>query len=375
MRSAAYFVDATDPVYSESINFSIIGGNTGNCAFISGIAAIIDLDVLPRGYIHASNGELADYSTFVTSDLIWIRQGVEAPDTIKTLLDRHSDKKIVAISVGLHSKEYRSDFALSPDMKYTLERIADRSTIAVRGNYTAEILSKYGIRNIEVIGCPSVYQYPLYQKSFHTILDRSMAAEESGRYTANFRTFYEALSAQEIETLRYFADNFQGFAEQTHLRFSEMKPFSEPDYDRIRAWISENEKVMFSLSEWVDYCSHYDFSMGSRFHGNVIAFLAGIRSLVIVCDTRTRELAEFFSFPFIEEDEFQANLPVSSYIDRADFTPMISDYHNKIARFHIFLQRNGLRFSDRFQAALGAFDFSRIGRPWIADVANDGANT
>src|SRR5690606_24731202 len=101
---------------------------------------------------------------------------------------------------------------------------------------------------------------------------------------------------------------------------------------------SENESLHFSLNDWVKYCEKYDFSMGSRFHGNVASFLAGSRSLMIVCDTRTREMSEFFSFPFIWENEFDSNKTLNEYYQMADFSNLISDYHNKISRFCVFLK-------------------------------------
>jgi len=362
MKKAAYFADVTRPDLADDVNFSIIGDNTGNDAFIYAISNLIDVDRLPRFLVGKNAEKLLEYDTFITSDLIWIRQGVDAPTTIKNLLDNHPSKKIVAISMGLQSSGYNSEFSLSSDMIRTLERLSERSVMAVRGNYTAEILLKNNISNIEVIGCPSIYQYPLFQESFDCLFNKKIVKAA----TSNFRTFYEPLNPKEVEIISYLSCNFQSFVEQTKIQFKDLKPFSGPEYSKAAEWINGNEEVFFDFERWVQYCSKYDFSMGSRFHGNVAAIMAGIRSLLIVSDTRTRELSEFFSLPTIEAQDFNSNLTVQDYHELADFGKFQADYHNKISRFRLFLSKNELNFSPRFTARLEKFKFNRIGRPWLS---------
>ena len=360
MARAAFFADIVTSEYSSEKKFEILGNNTGNDAFIYAISNIIELDRLPRYLMSSTFDVLSEYDAFVTSDLIWITQGADAPDVIKSLLDNYPDKKIVSISMGLQSEKYSSEFCLTSDMVHTLERISERSVIAVRGNYTAEILLKHKISNIEIVGCPSVYQYPLFQNTFDTILN----GREVNRTTGNFRTFFENLSNKEVDILSYFAKYFSGFVEQTPIAFSHMKPVENDDYEAIRQWLNANESVHFGLKEWIRYCSEFDFSMGSRFHGNIVAMLAGIRSLLIVCDTRTQELSEFFSLPSIPVADFDPTKKIADYYELADFGHFVSDYHNKISRLREFLAKNGLNFSPQYVAKLESFTFNRIGKPW-----------
>lgn len=68
----------------------------------------------------------------------------------------------VSISESIQSSdyEYASDFAsrLRPNVVRYLHTIADHSNIVgTRGEYSAEILRKIGISNVEPIGCPSLY--------------------------------------------------------------------------------------------------------------------------------------------------------------------------------------------------------------------------
>lgn len=54
---------------------------------------------------------------------------------------------------------------------------------------------------------------------------------------------------------------------------------------------------------------NYDFSMGMRFHGNIIAMQNGLRALFVVSDSRTRELTEYFGLPVLEAKEFDEQKP------------------------------------------------------------------
>lgn len=360
MKKAAYFADKTNPKFSDRDNYSILGDNTGNEAFISSISKIIEVDRLERRLLRGNGSDLDNYDSFITSDLIWIRQNTDAPESIKSLLDRFPDKPVVAISLGLQSNVYQPDFQLSKDMIHTLERMNERATIAVRGAYTAEILSKNGIKNFDIVGCPSVYQLPLYQKNYAPLL----ASKTVQSATSNFRTFYEPLKAKEEEILLYFSQNCTGFVEQTQLDFDRIKIESSENHRKIDTWLKNNRAYFFEASDWVSYCKNFDFSLGSRFHGNVMSVLAGVRALFLTTDTRTAELTEFFGVPSLPVSQFDPAKSIQEYYDMADYSKFISSFHGKISNFCVFLAKNKLGISKEYRAALDSFDFQRIGRPW-----------
>ena len=65
---------------------------------------------------------------------------------------------VYAIGVGAQA-ETRRKIELSPESERIWKLIADRSrAIGVRGTFTAEVLSTIGIKNVEVIGCPSLFR-------------------------------------------------------------------------------------------------------------------------------------------------------------------------------------------------------------------------
>jgi hypothetical protein len=57
------------------------------------------------------------------------------------------------------------------------------------------------------------------------------------------------------------------------------------------------DRIQFfrNMPEWRNFLMEngFSFSFGSRIHGNLMAILAGIPTVVCACDSRTREMAEF----------------------------------------------------------------------------------
>src|SRR3546814_12035702 len=65
---------------------------------------------------------------------------------------------IVPIGVGAQAATYRR-IQLPAGTKRFLAAVADRChSVGVRGHYSAEVLHDAGIKNVSVIGCPSVFR-------------------------------------------------------------------------------------------------------------------------------------------------------------------------------------------------------------------------
>lgn len=62
------------------------------------------------------------------------------------------------IGAGAQAYEFGGCIALTEGTRCFLGYVAARSvSIGVRGHYTAEVLARLGIRNVDVIGCPSAF--------------------------------------------------------------------------------------------------------------------------------------------------------------------------------------------------------------------------
>ena len=62
-------------------------------------------------------------------------------------------------------------------------------------------------------------------------------------------------------------------------------------------WGRIHGKVFFDVSDWMDYYKGFDFVIGTRIHGTMLALQAGTPALCIAHDSRTLELCQTMKMP------------------------------------------------------------------------------
>ena len=71
------------------------------------------------------------------------------------------DKECIVMGLGAQAHHEGQDITLRPGTINFLKALSDHArTIFVRGPYTAEICAKYGVTNVEPLGCPSITLNP-----------------------------------------------------------------------------------------------------------------------------------------------------------------------------------------------------------------------
>ena len=131
--------------------FRSLGENTGNLAFWESIRRLFAPAIVPY-----EAEKIKACGRVIVTDLIWIRRGAVYP-----VLEKLADAcpiPFIPMSVGVQS-EGEGDFRLEKDTVRLLKKLEERAVIGVRGEYTAEVLSRHGIKNMAVIGCPSLYYW------------------------------------------------------------------------------------------------------------------------------------------------------------------------------------------------------------------------
>ncbi len=311
--------------------FESVGRNTGNLIFKKALEKELSLEVL-------SIEECADIKPkhIITTDLIWITPNADYSYLIDQM-NRFKESVYVPISVGLQAKDTSVDFKLSDSAKKVLNMIGERAVIGCRGEYTASVLEKNNIRNIEVIGCPSVF---INGEKGYSI---SNDIKDPVDILCNFRTFFGPLSRKEKHFLSYCATRNYDFTEQTQYPFTiENTVFDEKYFNYVNKWLKRKTFLFFDADEWSSFAARHDFCMGSRFHGNVAAVWNNIPALFMPIDSRTREMVEYFGFPYIEMEDFDWEKPIEYYIEKADYSEFNRSYGEKYNRFVSFLKKNGL---------------------------------
>lgn len=95
--------------------------------------------------------------------------------------------------------------------------------------------------------------------------------------------------------------------------------------------------LFIDMPDWIDYLKLecFNFSCGSRIHGNIISILAGIPAAVCALDSRTREMAEFFDIPIITSRDLrnQDLLEIYNHISYDKFNATFSKKYEAYAQF------------------------------------------
>lgn len=318
--------------------FFFLGNNTGNLVFIRALKDIFHPVMIPLWDVTSDTfRDRSDITHYITTELIWLTPNQTYPH-VWTMLKRIGDKPLVPISVGVQSMARNVDITLHPDTVKLLRTMAERAVLGVRGEYTAAVLEKNGIVNFRIIGCPSLYQgmndkFRVEKKPF----DPKMRA------CCNFRTFYGTLSDPERQFLTFCANRDLGFVEQNAFPLAlENCCGDEYQFRYLQDWLKRQMHVFFHIEDWLAWVRQYDFSLGSRFHGNVIAVTSGIPALTMVVDSRMDEMTRLFRLPTLPMEDFRLEKPLEYYYDLADYTDFNKAYPERMRVFRDFLQRNGL---------------------------------
>ena len=281
-----------------------VGENTGNLIFFRAIEKLFSPKFISPERARAECAEeFSDCDAFLTTELIWMREGEDFP-AVEHTLSLIGDRPLIPVSVGLQADERRSDFSLSPRALHLLSELSERCVIGTRGNYTAEILSAHGVRRIRPIGCPSVF----YKRGY-----RIKKPRPSPRTVCGFSTLWRDLREDELSLLRYFMRYDLELVEQTGL-------YSFGQHAEFDPWLTAKRRIFFSTAEWDGFLSGFDFYMGMRFHGGIAAMQMGLPALFITSDSRTEELCELFSLPKIPLCDFDPTLTAAQYMRMASPT-------------------------------------------------------
>ncbi len=174
-------------------------------------------------------------------------------------------------------------------------------SIGVRGEITYEYLRGLGYRDVEVIGCPSMFLYgpdlrvvkrlPALGLDARISLNVSPYLREMGPIVARHVARYPNLTyvPQDAEALGLL---LLGGRSVDGSRLADI-----PDYRDHPLFAQDRVRFYVEPWPWIEDLRSVDFAFGSRIHGNIAAILAGTPAYVLAHDSRTLELARYFAIP------------------------------------------------------------------------------
>jgi hypothetical protein len=256
--------------------------------------------------------------------------------------------------------------SLKPGTERLLHLLAERGgSIGVRGAFTAEVLWRMGIRNTSIVGCPSLLGLrpaalerlagatPSLDKVAlnlsnnvrrHALNPDAMRASENGLFQRLLgeNAFYVLQNERpEMELLSAMAAGDSAKVASAVQRIAEIFEVSASRED-MKAFLDRRIRMFFAVDDWVGCMETMSLSIGSRFHGNIAALLAGTPSLCLVHDMRTRELCELLRLPHLILDRRISSEEILEKALDVDQAPFVAQLPRLMMEWSLFLARNGL---------------------------------
>lgn len=277
---------------------------------------------------------------------------------------------VIVAGLGAQAPQAGAKFLDIPEgSKRFLKVISERSKlIGVRGHFSAEVMSDFGITNVRVVGCPSLYRSHNRDLRIRRPPDWTTAriSINGSRDISDHSRSPAAAARVERELIRLSIQ--RGYSYVLQSEFPEMQVIGEDQLSSELAATLQNEvkrhviplgvpqyaghvreryHAFFDLARWDEYIRGFDLSVGSRFHGNLIALTNGVPAVVLSHDSRTTELSELMGIPHVAIEDVAGLDPVD-LATLADFEQFEARYRVLYDRFADFLEANGVehRLSD-----------------------------
>ncbi|MFC8512316.1 polysaccharide pyruvyl transferase family protein [Streptomyces sp. NPDC057257] len=379
----------------EALHQDVIATNSGNLIFSDAAHKILETpgtEVVSNGMrtdLSAAGRINEEYDAFVIPLANAFRPSFESGLKRLTRLIGKLRIPVVVLGVGAQTGLNYDPARLKP-MEQTVREfvsaVLDRSaSIGVRGEFTEKYLRDLGFRDVETIGCPSLFMYgkelPV-QKRTAAFTAESRIAINGSHSAVRGQGLGELITRTHARYphLTFIGQNLSD-ARQLHWRDLSHPNAAvtaiptHPDHPMYR---EDKVRVYVDPVTWIDDLRGYDFSFGSRIHGNIAALLAGTPATVLCGDSRTLELCRYFDIPHRRIDTLPADLDPATLYEEADFTALTGGHVERFERFEGFLDRNGLRNTfthgdggAAFEARMSALTFPPGIRPWNdADLAS-----
>ncbi|MGW0787314.1 polysaccharide pyruvyl transferase family protein [Streptomyces sp. NPDC002911] len=372
----------------QSLDRDVFATNAGNLIFSDAAHKIL---TTPRTEV-SSNGirtEQAaaerineEFDVFVVPLANAFRPTFERSLKRMTQLIKKLRIPVVVLGVGAQA-DLQYDAArlkpMEPTVREFVTEVLDRSaSIGVRGEFTEQYLKDMGFRDVEVIGCPSMFMngetFTLKKKS------ESLTAESrisvNGSHSAVRSHGLDAIIRQAHERYPHLRFVGQNLLEAQLLHWRETSnpigaQTSMPTHPSHPMYREGKVRLYVDPATWIDELRAFDFSFGSRIHGNIAALLAGVPSTVLCSDSRTLELCRYFGIPHRKISETPRDIDPAELYEAADFGELVNGHKERFLRFTGFMERNGLENTfhhgdggTAFDARMSQLALPPAVRPW-----------
>lgn len=350
-RLENYAFRSTDELFRQT------GYNTGNIIHEGGLCRIVNsipIKTLPT--------TLGTDTILVMSPANQLGEHTDNSGWAKQL--RNSSRPICVVGLGAQSD---IDFSIPKLKKGTLDWISailenapshGVPNISLRGFFTEEVLSKHGFKDIGcVTGCHSFFINPIYDLGRKVAnkfkRPKRIAVAAGGYWIHHMRNIERNLVRLVSETNgSYIGQSELNMLKLCRNEFDQIDPpkkdiikdylFQNFSQLEVEDWIKVHGKVFFNIDAWMEHLKRFDFVIGSRIHGIIIALQAGIPAMCIAIDSRTRELCEVMKIPYLRPSNLPDPLTLDDIARIFKFDPEEFDRNRQMLarRLEMFLENN-----------------------------------
>ena len=353
-----------------TIERNLIATNAGNLVFLDAAWKLLSapgVEITPDGLaVRPGDADLINerYDAYVIPLANAFRTSYEPALAKMTQLVQRLRIPVVVLGVGAQGTvDY--DFSAIKPMERTVRAfmgaVLDRSpSVGVRGEATLAYLNALGFRDVDVVGCPSMFMWgdalrverkaPALDERSRVVITISPYRTAMGRIALRTLARYPRLVyvAQDLDTLRLLVDGtpLRNGTPDAALPLHPQHPYFRERRTRfyIEPW------------SWIDDLRRADFVFGTRIHGGIAALLAGTPATVLAHDSRTLELARYFAIPHRLLRDTRADVDPGRLYEEADFDAIGAGHAERFATFTGFLGRMGLDHAFAHDGAAAAFD-------------------
>lgn len=292
------------------------GGNTGNIVWFEAVKRSIKYDSI--GKHPDMDAEMMHIVMPMANQIQMMDRTLEILAT-KLAVCGKGKYKITMIGLGsqlsaeLNTPRKLVD-ALPLERKRALKELSYHSeSIGIRGSITAECLELMDIRNYRIIGCPSFYVNRVVEAGNRSKISTEKLCVSWGSTDYSKEQYVRELfrcNVREGDALILQAmDDFPRTLYEDVGLLDRHIMSRYPDIAvlpcEIESYIKQHGHMFFDWDSWQNFLKKERFTLavGCRFHGNMMAYLAGIPTVWIVHDSRTYELCETMTLPHISLEQ------------------------------------------------------------------------
>jgi len=290
-------------------------------------------------------------SNFIHNSMHWHR--------VFEVLER-TGLPIYAVGVGGQSATGQT-YELTGENLRLWQVVSERSkVIGVRGTFSAELLNANGIKNVAVVGCPSLFRkrdraLRIAPKAKPEHVSFSIRREVDPTYAANAKDYLRIqrdfllntmgqfdttlTTHGEVEEKSFFFKNAERMAaaEKAFLASGWWTPETLTEMRRLY----ENQFFFLRVEDYDAFITSQDFAIGYRVHGVLPALASGVPGLLVRYDSRSAELADSLDLPSIQLAD-EAPSSVAALLRETSFETFNSRFASHYDRMRDAFVANGL---------------------------------